>query len=315
MVLLDSGGSTQWQKQLSSKVKSLDIAADGSWLAVTTYDEKLSLYDHSGKLLWTKDVFCRPQVLITRKQILCVYDDDTNPRVAFEVYSESGERLQTQKVQKDLLEVTVSPDERWIAFGLVGGEVTLLDSDWKAVLTKRLGGEVVDLDLSSGDSPTLAVLMNQTTRSKPMRAVRQRISLSQPVGAGGPGMDVESDRFGEKITLSEDGNTAILYGNSSQGQILAAWQVGSGKKWVVHESRHADFASLVQVGHDSVVAGFENIGHHSALFGFDLNGRARWTIPLTTNEGAYLYANRFSTDRDFLVIATDEGSLRAYEIR
>ena len=320
---LTQEGRVKFQKNLSSRVKSQAVTPDGSWIFVSTYDEKLRALNSAGRTQWEIQDFCRPYPLAKTRRVLCVFDDESRSGVAFDVIDENGKKILSHPIKRDLLAFAVSPDEKYFAYALTLGEVVVLGSDFKPLANYHMGGEVVDLIFSESGSPKLAVLYNENIKKGHSRRVSQTTALIDPVTKSKRDFPVEL--FGEKIAISHDEQMLYLYGNNPLGQSLSAWTLvrgnGSGAKlkWQRSEPRPADFTSVLAMSRGAVIAGFENVRFGSSpqnlLLGFDREGRVRWKIDLDTKKGAYLYVNRFSVDRNSLVIVTDEGDVIQYEIR
>ena len=156
--LLDDDGDFRFQVPLTSAVRNLDISEDGSWAVTQHYEEGLKLWNSKGEVIFKTEANCRPHIINSRSQVLCIHDDDTKPTVAFEVFSSEGKRVLDFPVKQDLLAVKLSEDEKWMAIALVGGRVFVFDEQFHPTKEYRVPGEVFDIAISSGAIPKVGVV-------------------------------------------------------------------------------------------------------------------------------------------------------------
>jgi hypothetical protein len=63
--------------------------------------------------------------------------------------------------------------------------------------------------------------------------------------------------------------------------------------------------------------GFENVSDRNRrahLLALDQAGAMKWSIPLQTDDGAYLYAQGLSQAQGLIVVGTDDGQISAYRV-
>lgn len=317
LVLYSHDGKELWKKELGSKVKSQAIADNAEMIITSTYDNRLTAYNKKGKMLWQKKDFCQPYVLTQTKKIICYYDDDSRPHVAFSIYNWSGKRLKQYKTKQEVLDLSYSHDEKWIVISLVGGEVRLLNSRYKTVWSKKVSGEVIRTSLSYENLPKVAILFNESFKVDENKRTRQKVSLLSHSGKLIQEQILEN--IADQIEFSSDSQKIYFYGNHARGQELASLDTKLNLQWKLSDRHHADYGSLLQIAKEEVIVGFEDVttngSPNSFLFGFDSSGKVKWQIPLNTSDGAYLYSNRFTSNDHFITLVTDEGDLRAYFLK
>lgn len=351
LLMLSASGKRLWQQELKSRVRSLALSETGELAYVSAYNETVTAYSAQGRELWSVNEMCRPIPLGSTRRMLCFFDDDSRPNFAFQIFDANGQKLYTHPVSRDVLTLKTSRDGRWITYALAGGIVVLMDQEFKTHWRRELGAEVVGLDVSSGDQPSVVALSNPSRALAASVASRSAPSTQNAASRGQQivilGLKNEAlqkvalDAHAEQIAVHASGQTVVVYGNNPQGQQVTLFAPGTDgktfeRKWQLHDKRYADFSSTLFVSADQVIVGFEDIvvpeapkagktatqpmpGAGSAqrlshLFGFGLDGKARWDLPIQTDEGAYLYVQAFSAEERRLVVATDEGALTAYRL-
>lgn len=320
---LDSKGKTVWSLPLSAQVKSQSIADDGSLAVISNYSEEVMGIDAKGQVIWKAVAACKPTILTSLKKILCYHDDDAAPGVAFEVLGWDGKKLQTYPSKNDVLSLKVSQDQSHFVLGMTRGQLAYFDSAFKLVWQKKVGGEILDVSVSSGSNPEAAVLYNNRREGQRLAIFDSQGKL---IGEGAPSSHVE------QVEISPSGGEALVYGNGPKGQYLALFSAAGGsaeataarktpaalrEKWRRGDAKSADYSSSMIATHDLAIIGFEDIApntRRSRLLAFDLQGGLKWSIPLVTEEGAYLYAQSFSPEKSFLGVGTDDGNLSAYQV-
>jgi outer membrane protein assembly factor BamB len=303
-------------------VKSLDIAEDGSRVVVDNYDGKLVAYDRTGAVLWTADGGCRPRILNRTKKILCYHDDDPKPSYAYDAYDFDGKRIGRYPTKTDVLAVKVSEDERWFAIGLAGGRVLVFGNpaagDFRVEKDWHVPGEVLDVSISNGDDPTLAVVSMDLKKGETLSIFQARKKA------------VASMRLSyhvEQVETFPSGKLVAVYGNSPRGQYVAVHSAYDGTlQWQKTEPRYADYSLAIRLGEDKILAGFEltdSSGSRSSatksrstkLVAVDMDGKLRAVLPLQTADGAYLYTFAYSPDRSLLGVGTDDKRVELFELK
>lgn len=315
---LDSKGQVNWELKMSSPVKDQDISKDGALAVINTYGNEVKAIDPHGKILWTVEGFCRPQVLNTSQLILCYHDDDSESGVAFDVFDWSGRKVLSfpiTPVLKDILVLKISSDEKSVAIALTDGEVLLLDSKFKPVWRKNVEGEVTDLSISSatsaGEGPKVAVIYQEKAKKS-----SQLISVFD--GQGHLLKNWMPSFHAIQVEFEPTGNHLFYYGNDSQGQNLSQYSLVSGKEvWRRSEKNPADYSTSILVSPQRVVMGFEEMAvaiKHSHLLAFGQDGLLQWDLRLWKDGEGYLYSHKISGDGSLLVVGTDDGRLDFYQV-
>ncbi len=316
LTLMDPKGKRVFQVPSPFPVKSLDILEDGSRVIVNNYDGKLLAYNRSGDVIWESEGSCRPMVLNLSKRIVCYHDDDTKPSFAFDAYDFDGKRFARFPIKSDVLALKISSDERWVGIALSGGRVLVLNSDLKVEKEHRVAGEILDLSVSGGDAPTLAVISIDLRKGQALAIFEalKKLITSTPL-----------TYHVEQVEALPTGKLIAVYGNSPRGQYIAVHSAYDGTlQWQKLEARYADYSLAIRVGVDRIVAGFEQVAsgeasgaksRRSKLVVLDLDGRLRADLPLKTAEGAYLYSFAYSPDRSLLGIGTDDKRLQLLELK
>jgi len=310
LTLLNKKGKILFRNESPAPVKGLDIANDGSWMVVNNHSGKLVAYDQTGKELWNVDGACRPIIINRSREIFCYHDDDTKPSFAFDIYNEKGERTSRYPIRLDVLTVKVSADEQWIVLGLTGGKTILLDSKFKLVREFRVKGELLDITVSSGTDPRIAVLSMVVTQGQLISVFDVNGKLR---GTAKPSVHVE------QVEILASGQLILVYGNSPKGQYIAQYSGHDvALTWQKQDSRYADYSLSIQLGVDKILMGFEDTQtktRRSKIIVLDLDGRQKADIPLETAEGAYLYSFSYSPESSLLAVGTDDKTLQLYELK
>jgi WD40 repeat protein len=319
LTLLNRDGEKVFQFPSPFPVKALDISEDGSRVVVSNYDGKLIFYDRAGTPLWTVEGGCKPTILNSTKKILCYHDDDTKPSFAYDAFNFEGKRIGRFPIKTDILALKVSDDERWFAIGLAGGRALVFGNpstgDFQAEKEWGVSGEILDLSISNGDSPTLAVISLDLKKGQALsvfEAKKKEIAtmrLSYHV---------------EQVEVFPTGKLVAVYGNSPRGQYVAVHSGYDGTlQWQKIEPRYADYSLAIRVGEDRILSGFEQVSpsksgpksRMSKLVALDLDGKIRADLPLKTAEGAYLYSFAYSPDRSLLGVGTDDKRVQLFELK
>jgi len=288
---------------------------------VNNYDGKLVLYDRSGSALWTVEGGCRPWILNTTKKILCYHDDDTKPSFAYDAYNFEGKRVGRFPIKSDILALKISDDERWFAVALAGGRALVFGNpttgDFQAEKEWKVPGEILDLSISNGESPTLAAISIDLKKGQTLSIFEARKK------------EIASMRLSyhvEQVETFPTGKLVAVSGNSPRGKYLAVHPDYAGTlQWQKLDSRYADYSLAIRVGEDRILAGFEQVGSSGAssstksrsskLVALDIEGKLRADLPLKTAEGAYLYSFSYSPDRSLLGVGTDDKRVQLFELK
>jgi len=314
--LVDAKGRVLWRKRVKSPVKSHAISDDGSLLVVSNYEDEVIAMDRRGRTLWTASVTCRPIVLSDARKVLCYHDDDAEPRIAYDVFDWNGKRLFSQPIEQDILSLRVSNDERNIAYALTQGKVALIGADFKPLWQKPVVGELRVVAVSSGEKPRVAALAYDTNGNSLITVFDQN---------GAVIAEATQARPVQELTISPDGAMVLTYGNSPAGQIVTAYPLPAAASgpiklavaWTRGEGRFADYASPWITTEWGVILGFEDLkdtNRHTHLVGLGFDGALRWSYPLISHEGAYLYDLEYSPKRKRLAATTDDGRLHLFQL-
>jgi len=316
LTLLSKSGKKLFQIQSPFPVKSLDISDDGVRVFVNNYDGKLVALDASGKRLWEAEGGCKTTVINTPNAIICFHDDDTKPSFAFDLYDFDGKRLSRFTTRIDVLTMKVSSDEKWVALAFSGGKVIVLNDQFKVEKEHRITGEVLDLGISNGEEPRLALISIDNKKGE---------SLSVFEARKGRLSSLPLSYHVEQVEIFPSGKLIAVYGNSPRGQYLAVHSAQDATlQWQKLESRYADYSLAIRLGDDRILAGFEQMGSGpkngvksrlSRLVVLDLDGKLKTDLPLKTAEGAYLYSFAYSQNRSLVGVGTDDKRLQLFELK
>ncbi|MBN23168.1 MAG: hypothetical protein CL678_17920 [Bdellovibrionaceae bacterium] len=324
--LLNSNGKVLWSFPLKARVRDLGLSFEGKLNVISTYEDKLIAYDQQGKEKWTYPGMCYPYVQTLNERVICYYDDDSRPRTAFVALSFDGKKILEYPTSADVLTFDISRDERWILMGLDGGKVQLLSPELKSLWTRSLGGQPMSVTLSNSAEPKIAVLYLDSHQSKKVSVFSLTGELLQDAGVP----------FSiSKIVFSSTSESLLFYGNSKRGQeILSAalFHLNEMKNfdenprwvfdWSYQDTAQAHYSSRIQVLDQSIVLGFEGVSNRGEkarrfqLFSFRSNGKVKWTFPVQSMQGYYLFdAHQKQDDETILYISGDHGKIFKYFIK
>lgn len=316
LTLMSKSGKKHFQIQSPFPVKSLDITEDGSRVFVNNYDGKLVAFDPSGKSLWEAEGGCKPTVVNATKRIVCFHDDDTKPSFAFDLYDFEGKRLSRFTTRVDVLAMKISNDEKWLALAFAGGRVTILNDQFKVEKEQKVNGEVLDLSISNGEEPRLALISIDNKKGETLSVFDAKKGLLS---------SLPLSYHVEQVEIFPSGKLITIYGNSPRGQYLAVHSAQDATlQWQKLESRYADYSLAIRLGDDRILAGFEQMGSGpknsvksrlSRLVVLDLDGKLKVELPLKTAEGAYLYSFAYSQNRSLVGVGTDDKRLQLFELK
>lgn len=312
LVSYDRRGRRRWRRRMTSGVKSLALSEDGTFGVVTTHDDRIRAFNSSGKNVWTVEGSCKPILLSHSRRIVCYHDEDAEPRVAFDLYSEDGLKLGSAPAEADIMALSVSEDEREIAVGLARGEVVIYSDRLKILWRARLRGEIVAIGFSRSAEPRLALLYSRD--GSPRLAVLD--------SHGGAIADRALGFRGDRVDfLQRDPSRVLVYGNGDQGQTLALFEIASAsfrRKWKVGEPVAGYYTqNLYGDAPGGALVGFEGErqGRRTGeIRAYGVDGRLRWVVPLPTSESAWLYTESFAPRSGVLAAASDDGTLGLYQI-
>lgn len=305
LTLLDDDGDVRFEKDVDAPIRSLAISADGSFIAIQQYEKGVTAFDAEGKKRFSIDAACKPVVLSKKQQLLCIYDDETQPKFAFDVYDWSGKRIARFPIKTDVLAWKISEDENWVVIAQTFGKITLIGSDFKAVKQYQVKGEVLDVAVSSVAEPNVAILHVVPASGQSLTLLNFK---GDSTGA------IRPEQHLEQVEMDQEGKRAFAYGNSPKGQYLAAYSVQNDQLlWRRREARFADYSLKIDVSGDVVVLGLEDESERtrrSRILILDFDGRVRSELGIETKEGAYLYHFSYSSKRSLLAVGSDDRRLQ-----
>lgn len=308
-------GKVVWRTPVKATTKGLAVSDDASLVVVSNYSDEIRGLDARGKPIWLFEGMCRPIILSKLRRVACYHDDDAEPFVAFDWLGWNGEKLFSHPIKRDILALKVSEDERLLALALTEGIVQVFKLSAESVpqllWEGHVDGEISDLDV--GPSRVVALASN--------RSGKQTLTLWNDTGVV-VGQAFPSARM-TQVDIPIEGDFAVTYGNSTQGQHVAFFVPGETQtvwteKWTRGSLQPAEYSSHIAVYKDHTVIGVEDIessGRHSHLLSIGRGGELRWDIPLWDEEGAYLYSRGYSDGIPLMAIGTDDGILRAFQIQ
>ena len=330
LIRLGQNGHVDWQTQLKSPVKEMDLSADGSLAVTVTYDHLLQAYSPKGQVLWSVPALCKPIILNGPKKILCYHDDDAEPKIAFDVFDWKGKKLLSYPIEGDIFTLKISSDEKWVLLGLSHGEVALLNSEFQLVRTQQLEGEVIDVALASsaegsktlgdpshgmeprglsGTGAHFAVLYRDTEKN-------QKITL---FNSSGGVMGTVSPTFkAQQLEMSWDGLSIYYYGNTSQGQWAGGMKAPFKKEsWRRGEHDSSDYSAPIHVFAHGIWMGYEKQAEQqreSHILALNAQGDVSWDISIPKSPEAYIYTHRPVSSPSGIVVATDDGRLSFFRL-
>jgi outer membrane protein assembly factor BamB len=217
--------------------------------------------------------------------------------MGFDLYDRAGTKLQSVPVTGELLDLSISADERFVALSLTGGRVQVLDLEsLKAAWEVKVRGQMIGVSISSGPEPLLSVFFYKKSDTGKHQAT---LAL---YGSGGKLVD--------QLTLEGQFEQVAI---SPNAQIKEAWRHSS--------PRYSDYNSPLVVTDQRTIVGFEDGPSAESgksfthLFSFDRGGKVEWAIPLVSDEGGYLFAYSREGSEPILLGVTDNGEVSAFRIQ
>ncbi|MEO5968630.1 MAG: PQQ-binding-like beta-propeller repeat protein [Bdellovibrionia bacterium] len=320
-----STGKLNWQLKQSSPVKEVAVSQDASFVVVSNYENQLFALNADGKTLWSVEGMCRPIISNSNKKIICYHDDDNDPKVAFDLYDWKGKKISSYGITKDVLALKLSADEKHLVLAQADGGVVFFSSDFIPLWHKTVSGEIVDIAVSSGPTPIVAVLYRNKSKPK-----LEHVAILNSLGStqAQPRLDLKGKPKSEpakllspsvscnQIELSAGGTTLFYYGNSPSGQFLGSLSVLSSKElWKRGGSMPTEYNSSIHVGSTQVFMGFqENAAgeRRSHVLSFNYEGEIKADIRLSLEQSAYLYSFKVAPEGDLLAVGTDDGKISVY---
>jgi hypothetical protein len=314
---------------MPTQVKSQAISRDGSLAIATTHENQVLAFNSKGEKLWTAQATCMPFVIESRKEILCYHDDDAEPMVAFDLFGWDGKLKKSFPIKNDILALKVSADEQSVAIALTQGNVLLLGPKYDVKWSAKVAGEIVDLDVSSGADPKVAVLYSAGMGKPQKLAWLKNGKLLAEGGLAG---------LASQIAVSPDASLAFTYGNAGSGQYISLFQASHGETGTKEVWRHGvennahytqtlfaselhGFSGVPSGRLNFAILGVERVGagtRQSEVVGVSSTGSLLWRIPvvsaLSSSEGSFLYAQSWSPSVARLAIATDDRHFGVFQI-
>ena len=300
--VLDRNGKSVWKKQLSTRVKDLAISADGNQIVATLYDQKVHFWDAKGRERWKFHSICRPYFLSPAKKVICVYDDDTHPRTAFDLYSFAGKKVRSEKITRDLLGFAVSEDQTRVAVSLDGGRVLAFNDLVQNWGTFDWPGEVVSVATTggSGTAPTLAGVIQKDGKKK--------LVIQSIIKKGPPVIRDLGDSANAVHFLNSDSRIAV-YGNGRTGQNMDVYDLIGNLIWNIGLKNSAEYQTPIVADTGSVSLSLDVPLKGIALYEFDSEGKITSEIPFVPGVGAFF----LGTYEDLVFLACDDGRIRTYQ--
>jgi len=328
----DDQGRRLWQQKVKAPIKDQDLSEEGELAVVVNYEHEILALDAKGALLWQAEGTCQPHVLQKIKKILCYHDDDAEPQVAYDLYDWGGRRLFSYSIEDDILALKVSEGfaseqaasqfKQNLVFALTGGQIVLMQlqeglvkggearSEFQQVLWKKtIEGEIVDLGVSQGSSPRVAVLYKDAQQ---LERVAVFDSQARPVGVFSPSFRAQ------QLEIDAGGDFTYYYGNSSLGQFLGSAPAnGSQERWRQGTEYFTEYSYSIFLTPQMVWMGLEQPGERqSHLLGFNSDGRLLKDFKVVRGEAAYLYTQKAaSEDAGTIVVGSDDGQLSLFKYK
>jgi hypothetical protein len=328
----DDQGRRLWQQKVKAPIKDQDLSEDGELAVVVNYEHEILVLDAKGNLLWQGEGTCQPHILQRIKKILCYHDDDAEPRVAYDLYDWGGRRLFSYSIEDDILALKVSEGfaseqvgsqfKQNLVFALTGGQIVLMQlqeglarggetpTDFQQILWKKaIEGEIVDLSVSQGSSPRVAVLYKDAQQ---LERVAVFDSQARPIGVFSPSFRAQ------QLEIDAGGDFTYYYGNSSSGQFLGSAPASSSQeRWRQGTEYFTEYSYSIFLTPHRVWMGLEQPNERqSHLLGFDSDGRLRKDFQVVRGEAAYLYTQKAaSEDAGTIVVGSDDGKLSLFRYK
>jgi WD40 repeat protein len=309
-------GRMLWSHDLPTPVKAQAFSRDGSEAIAVTHDNEVIAYNRKGKKLWTAEGNCQPMFVSGDRSVLCFHDDDAAPTFAFDIFDAgSGKKTASFPINRDVLALRLSTDQKNIVLGLTGGQVISVGPAFKTLWQATVPGEIVDVDISSGNGGWVAILYRKAKLGAAVFDQHGK-KVSDFVVPAGP----------DEIRFYLKSKSIAFYGNGEKGQVFSWMGEEEGGKYRQLWRRGASYSahySPPQVfsyragGESRLLAPFEEVSpgsNNTHVLSFDRLGKLALDLPITVAEGAFLYLEDFSPDSGTLAVANDDGTLAVFSI-
>lgn len=318
-----SDGSVQWKQPLRAMVRVKAISRSGDRVVANTFDEQIVAWNKDGHVEWSQPGHCEPVIFEADKQILCLHDDDSDPKTAYRVFDWSGKPVTSVPASAEALHFVVDAEDskRGVTVASAGGGVTHFEKNTVA-WTSKISGEVVRM---VGDNELTWILELRKISS---RARKQVLSVLD--GKGRRCGERELDSYSEQLERGAVPMSVVVYGNNPKGQSLSEFRVtfkSDGNCDIQPGFKHSDpyFADfspkLISVG-GRVLAGFTPSSvvtrveglPDSHLWSLDQAGKIQSEILVPTQDGSYLTTAAKIDGAIWVWVGSDLSKLSLYKI-
>jgi len=151
---------TEWDYPLGQTLSAIEISADGSTIAVATYDNDLHLLTRSGDLLWKKigkSIYKQIRISPDGSRITAL---SQNGNISY--FSRKEGYLWDNTPGSPVLDFDLSQNGRFIIFGLADRSVHVLNEDAKPVTEVTIDSPVTYVSVSNTGKQFAALLVNNT---------------------------------------------------------------------------------------------------------------------------------------------------------
>ncbi len=318
---LNEDGKSLWSHFLQLPVKSLALSEDSHWISISTYEDSLEFFNQSGKKIWEKPGLGKPFILSDDQKVLFFNDDDADPQTAFVLYDFKGKKAKEVMVSSnhflEPLEIFLSENKKQVSVSMPQGLLSIYDLEGTLLTQKQIQGEILAALLDSSESLTL----QRSTENHQGASLWVYIlsygfekTKQQNISAFKFENNIWSQGWTQNLkfsfeTMKMGKNVLYLYGNSHQGQVIAAYDIHTGKeKWLHSYPNAALYSSnLVTYQNKEKVMALLETGDSTGqvhAIGLDEHGKAQWDLSLEAPDGVYAYS--ISEDGNTLVIGTGE---------
>ncbi len=327
--LISRTGAPLWAQWMRQPIRGQSLSQKGDLVSASNYEDKVFLYNSRGGKIWEKPHLGMPLVLEASKNIVIFNDDDSDPEIAFTTYDYAGKQVAQAKVAKgrepvDLAYFTNEADGKtYLAIALSGRNQD--DDKWMVMAQNQelyskgtLKGEPVSVALY--EATKLFILY-----SDPIDPSEQRLAaIALP--SGKKIWDVELDRHFEVLKVvkgeKEANSFLLLYGNSTRGQAISAFELENGDLIWKHSYNSAStYSSPVQVFEDNAAlrsfaailvdkTNAENAPPAGTLFliGINREGKTSFEIPINAPDGIYSYSMNIAQKPEVLFGVGEPGN-------
>ncbi len=322
--LWNAQGRLVWQKVMRSRVRKLAVSDDHHWTALATYDENLRWINQKGKEVYrVPKTFCTPKFLNQKKQLFCFYDDESHAGLGYRVFDYQAKEVVRYPTEKDVIGFDFSSDESFLGVAYAQGEFEFFDSEYCRIWSSSVPGEIIDLTVSNGPRPKLAVLFQKGSKKTGWKGQRLVFFDSQ----GKVLLQTSDFPEGHRIDFHPKGQALYLIGNQNQGQHLTMMSFSPKLRGfqrpepLVFYEHEGDFPKKHQLQDGSIWVDFEKISipyepgkKMNHVLGFDLTGKLKWSAPLSVGEGLFLYGLAEDREGKKIAISSDNSTLRLFSV-